>query len=332
MISRQDSQFLYVWSGTNFPFINLLSVVSVIRHHPECSINIVVVGEEPQSEWFAVLKNFRNVAVEFAEPGDVFAGLPPELKGVADSYQLLSARALSAKSNLLRYALLYQRGGIYLDFDVLVLRAMDELFQYESFVGRELVWASDVARHTRSWLIHLTPANMAWALSHAGMWIDSHVFAGALQLAQRLGPTFRYWSSFQANNAILGCSSGAEFLFDVLRGVSGSNLKVRYSTGPTLIEEICRSTRASVKVLSTSAFYYVPPGQTYRLFYDKKCSIPDEAFCIHFAASNHKNFVDSFVPDAVGGLSRETVMGALLPELMSFLNKHRLTHDELSQR
>lgn len=332
MSASCDSRFLYVWSGENFPFVNLLSVVSVMRCHPNSRIEIFVINREPDSKWFKVLDSFANVHIEIVSPDDIFSHLPSNLHYVSESFRHLPENALSAKSNLLRYALLYLRGGIYLDFDVLILRSMDELMSKYSFVGEEMVWASDVKRLTSSWILYLSPANILWAVSHGAMWIDSQLFGGRFRTADRLKSSFKFWATYQLNNAVMGSTPRSDFLFEILKGVADANLDIRYSTGPTLVEQTSRTTEADVLRLGETAFYCIPPGQTYRLFFDRTFKIPDEAFGVHFAASNHEKFVNSFSPERLEMLPQESAMGRLIGELIQTFNKLTSNMLELSQR
>ena len=318
MSNNIDLRFQYVWSGANFPYVNLMSVASVLRHHPDARICIAVVGEKPQSLWFDIVENLDQVEIEIIIPPQVFAELPEDLQFVGQCYDRLSATALSARSNLIRYALLYLRGGIYLDFDVLVVRSMKDLLGYSAFIGEEVVWASDEQHQNGSLLEFLWPRNLLWLFSHIAMWCDSHLFHGRMRMANRLNWTLGMWSKLQLNNAVIGSARHSDFLFDVLSGVSDSNLAVRYSTGPTLVESVSNSTNATFERLSPSAFYSIPPGQTYRLFYDANYVLPCDSYCIHYAASNHKTFVDNFSPTQVLGIADGTVMHSLTTEIVTW--------------
>ncbi len=310
-----DQRFIYVWSGSNFPYVNVLSVLSTAKSHPDAEIMVFVFGETPKSAWFELLESIPQVAVVHTSPEEIFAQLPQRLQKVSEVFAALSPNALSAQSNILRYALLFLFGGVYLDFDVFVLRPMDELLSHRAFVGEELVWADDESRLLGSKSVYLAPRNILWVVTHCLMWLDSHVMAGRLRLAALLRPTFGPWSRYQMNNAVIGAAQKSEFIEELLLGAVEANTTIRYATGPTLIDKVVRQQTSDVDRRSADDFYAVPPGQSYRLFYDKNLSLPESAFLIHYAASNHPGFVSEFSPSQSGDYGRETVIGSILHEL-----------------
>lgn len=310
MSNNVEQRFFYIWSGVDFPYINVLSVVSTLHHHPKATVDVYIVGERPLTAWFEVLENLQRVTIRLISGFDLIGQLPPHLHEVEEAYNALSPSAHSARSNVLRYAILYLYGGVYLDFDVFVLRPMDPLFHLDAFAGEELVWADDVPRLQGKRFLFARPRNILWSLSHAAMWCDSHVFGGRLRVATMLTPSFRFWSKYQMNNAVLGAAAGSEFVEELLMGVIEADVRVRYSTGPTLVESVTSTTSTSVNPLPADCFYSVPPGQSYRLFFDETLQLPDNAFLIHYAASNHAARINELVPSRIHEWSPRTVMGA----------------------
>lgn len=312
MTNSVEQRFFYIWSGVDFPYINLLSVVTTLHHHPNAWIDVYIVGKTPLTAWFKVLKNLPRITVHLISGPDVIAKLPPHLNEVQTAYNALNPEALSARSNVLRYAILYLYGGVYLDFDVLVLRPMDLLFRVEAFAGEELVWADDVPRLQGKKLVFAKPRNILWSISHVAMWCDSHLFRGRMRIAAILAPTFRYWAKYQMNNAVLGAKPGSDFVEELLVEVMQADTRIRYSTGPTLVETVTLTTSSSMNPLPSEYFYAVPPGQSYRLFFDETLQLPDSAFLIHYAASNHSAYVNELSPARIHEWSPNTVMGAVV--------------------
>lgn len=305
-------KFLYVWSGLDFPYLNLVSIKSVLEHHPDADITIAIVGDLPGTHWFECLIDFPQVKISEVDPSALFRALPDDLREVGDVYQRLATSALSARSNLIRYALLYLYGGIYLDFDTVIVRPFEEQLNFDSFIGEELVWADDETRLHGERFIYLAPRNIVWALSHCAMWVDSHVFAGRLGVARLLSRTFRVWSQQQLNNAVIGSVAGGDFLRHVLRNAIHADHTIRYATGPTLVDQVAKWHPESVEVLPSDIFYCVPPGQSYRFFFDRRLQIPSSAVLVHFAASNHPQIVHQ-VDDVVRwDRSQGTVMARLI--------------------
>jgi hypothetical protein len=315
MSNRIMRRFIYIWSGSNFPYVNVLSVVSTLKSHPNAQIIVYFVGETPKSEWSELLENIPQVSIVHTSPDEIFAQLPEHLEKVAEVFHALSPNALSAQSNILRYALLYPFGGVYLDFDVLVLRPLDELLNCEAFVGEELVWADNESRLHGQTNIYLAPRNILWAVTHCLMWLDSHVTKGRLRIAELLQPTFRHWSRNKCNNAVIGASQRSEFIEELLLGVFTASTTIRYATGPTLIDKVVCRQSSNVDRRPSTDFYAVPPGQSYRLFHDRYLSLPQSAFLIHYVASNHPRFVSDCEPLQDAEYDKDTVIGSILNEL-----------------
>ncbi len=312
MVEKSEQNFFYVWSGADFPFVNLISVSLTLKHHPNTTVDVYVVGARPLTAWFTVLEQIPQVNIRFISGNDIIGLLPMRMHAVGTTFNNLPPTAHSARSNILRYAILYLYGGVYLDFDVLLLRSMDALMQYEAFAGEEMVWADDEVRLRGNKSLYLAPRNILWALSHAVMWCDAHILRGQLRTASLLSPTFRAWSTYQMNNAVMGSTIGSDFIEELLVGAIESDTSIRYATGPTLIERVARISSAPFTPLPSSSFYSVPPGQSYRFFYDQALELPKSAFGIHYAASNHSGSVCSLTPESIVDYSPRTVMGSML--------------------
>lgn len=311
-------KFIYVWSGLDFPYLNLVSVRSLLEQHPDAQVTVALIGERPGTYWFECLAEIGQVQITEVDPEALFQSLPSDLREVGDVYERLLTTALSARSNLIRYALLYLHGGIYVDFDVVFVRPIDELLHHTTFIGEEMVWADDETRLQGERMMYLAPRNIAWALSHCAMWVDSHVFAGRLRMARLLAPTFGIWSRQQLNNAVIGATPGSDFIRHVLRNAIHANHSVRYATGPTLVDLVVKWHPESVTVLPADYFYCVPPGQSYRFFFDKTLQLPDGAVLIHFAASNHPQLVRQVNESVRWKRSNGTAMARLLDRYSSF--------------
>ncbi|NCZ68843.1 MAG: hypothetical protein EBY80_01400 [Actinobacteria bacterium] len=117
---------------------------------------------------------------------DILAALPESMAHVSEVFERLSPRALSARSNLVRYAILYLQGGIYLDFDVLAMRPIDDDQLATCFIGEELVWSGDQERVKGAWWVCLRPRNIGWAVAWFVRWIDGLLFFGRFRTARLL--------------------------------------------------------------------------------------------------------------------------------------------------
>ncbi len=278
----------------DFPYANLLSLVSVATHHPESEILIFVVDEAPRVVWFDLARLLPNVSVLIRSAETIFQDLPEHLQGCARVYSALSSQSLAARSNILRYALLYLYGGIYLDFDVLLIHDLNNLLVNRAFIGEELVWVDDENRLRGQKSLFLLPRNILWAGSQVLSRLDSYLFGGQLGTARILSKQSHRWSKTQANNAVIGSVPRGKFVEALLIGVTAADVEVRYDTGPHLVDRISDAMSLEVLRLAPQYFYEIPPGQSFRLFHDLNLRLSEDSVLIHYVASNHREFVSKF--------------------------------------
>lgn len=314
--SHIDERFFYVWSGANFPFINLLSIASVLTHHPKAHI-CVVVDAFPSSSHFEELRNRPNVEIQLVNPDVLFSQLPIKFQHVKSIFYSLPENATTARSNIIRYVLLYLYGGVYLDFDVLLLKPLTALLPNKSFIGEEFVWVDNCARLRGSRSIFLYPRNILWAVTQLVLRLDAFVFRGALHMGYFLRRSFRLWSRPQLNNAVIGSVAESEFLSLVLWHLRDSDPKIRYSTGPTLVQKVAELKNHEATVLPSETFYCVAPGQSFRMFKDERLKLHPDAVGLHYVASNHLREIDELTSGRISSLTDTSIMSLVLRDVYS---------------
>jgi hypothetical protein len=295
--------------------------VSVTTHHPEAEINLFVIGDAPRVVWFEMAKLMPNVSVRVQSAEMIFKALPEQLQRCAQVYEALPPGSLSARSNILRYALLYLHGGIYLDFDVLLLQRVSDLRNNQAFIGEELVWADDEKRLRGQRFTFLRPRNMLWAFHQTLLRLDSYFFAGHLRTTRALARSSHQWSKIQANNAVMGSVPTGNFVRVLLQSVSDSSVTVRYDTGPHLVDRVSRDMPNDVTRLPSQYFYEVPPGESFRLFQDQRLKLSEDSALIHYVASNHRAFVMKYSGSRYSLFRRRTVMSSELERLEAALHQ-----------
>jgi hypothetical protein len=160
----------------------------------------------------------------------------------------------AARANLLRAALLYVEGGVYLDTDTLTLRALTDLRQgFGAFCGEEnIVFPATVAHDRR-------PLTMVAALVRS-----------AVREGLRLAPNG--WSAFEkvaryyhraANNAVLGARPGHPLIKRLLTGmmaVPEKSVTVRFALGTHLLQRTLAQRREyDLWVAPPAVFYPLGP-------------------------------------------------------------------------
>jgi len=286
--------FFFLWTGAAFPRINLVALERLRHHEPTARVTVHFVDCSPTQSTLDAIARVADIDVSVVRSSDVFAELPSRLNHVKAVFDRLPPAALSARSNLVRYAILLHRGGVYLDFDVFTVRRLDDELLTSCFIGEELVWRADQRRVAGAWWVCLTPRNIAWALVWFTKWLDGLFFFGCLRTARRLSFLNPLWSRRQVNNAIIGARPGSRFIENVLLDSATADPSVRYATGPTLVDRVARRDAHTVRIVSPDHFYSIPPGDSHRIFRDRTVELPHSAVFVHYAASNHRNLIAKF--------------------------------------
>ena len=109
-----------VWTGSRFPYHARLAIESAIVAMPEARIDLGLVGDPPTADHFRTVAGYDRVTVTRWTPGELFEQCPLGPAPYQDLLGRLPARSPAAVSNLARLAVLFARGGVHLDTDVLV--------------------------------------------------------------------------------------------------------------------------------------------------------------------------------------------------------------------
>lgn len=315
------NKYFYIWSGKPFPYLNLLAVKSLLLADNSATAMVYVIGPEPQNENFENLRGLDRVSILCIEPGDIFSQLPSDLRSVEAIFHKTSESSASARSNILRYALLYLHGGVYLDFDTVVTKSLSDLVGHQCFIGEEKVWAGNEGLVAGKWWVCIYPRNLFWLASWLLRRADSAWCGGKLQIAQALEKTDSVWSKKQPNNAVMGAVPESSFVRELLLGCLDVDFTVRYATGPTLVSRIAKNFPQLVTVLPVHYFYSVAPGESFRLFSDQTLTISNRAYLIHYVASNHKKLIPAIDATCSWTRSANTVMAELITTVESRFDK-----------
>jgi hypothetical protein len=280
-------RLIFVWTGPCFPAFARLAVESALLSDPDAAVEIHLFGDATRTGGeLQHVAGYERVAVHAVDLPAIFEGLPHAPEAYLRLLERLPPTAASARANLVRYALLHQRGGVYLDCDLFVLRSLRPLLVDEAFVGEELVWSADEARVAGGLGLRHAPAIAGWLWSYALRRADAHALGGRGWLEPLAARAEPWWAVGAVNNAVIGAAPRAGFLRRVLDEVFGADPAIRYALGPSLVTRVARA--GDVNVLPPSSFYAVPPSASFTLFEGRAVALPDDAYAIHYTASNHK--------------------------------------------
>jgi hypothetical protein len=244
----------FCWIGTRLPWAYVFAVLSaaersglpeVILHHTDALED----GAELRA-----LTGAAGVTLHRIDPIACLTETGDEL-GVGDQLALVYGDLATPvmRTDILRAAILFRQGGIYLDLDTVTVSSLLPLLDATQFVGCEyIVWPHSV-RASRF------PARWARSL--------------ALDLLRKaMCRTADGWKSFRRveglyyrglNNAVMGAEPNSPLFARYLRAmltVAPERLRQPYALGPDLLQDVVDHDRpADLIVHDPRVFYPLPP-------------------------------------------------------------------------
>ena len=243
----------FCWIGSALSWIQIFAIQSAADRSGMADIVLHHTDELADGPQLGALASAQNVRLSRIDAG-AYLSRTGERLGLGDALARLYA-ALDRpvmRADLLRAAILYAEGGVYLDLDTITVGSLLPLLDAEVFVGSErIVWPSGV-RRSRS------PA--VWA---------RHLTLDAVRRLFRAMPQgwrfFRHVERFypcSVNNAAMGAERHTAFFGSMLRDMAawrpdGSS---RYALGPHLLQSlVARQAWDGLVVHPPAVFYPLPP-------------------------------------------------------------------------
>ncbi len=244
----------FCWIGPRLPWAYVFAVLSaaergglpeVILHHTDALDE----GAE-----LAALSNAVGVTLHRVDP---IAYLTETGKAIGVGIQLASLYSRIAspvmRSDILRAAILFRQGGIYLDMDTVTVASLRPLLDAAQFVGCEyIVWPQRI-RASRSLVL----------------WVRSLILDVMRKAMRRSQNGWRYfrrveWLYYRGiNNAVMGAEANSGLIARYLRAmlaVTPERLREPYAIGPELLQEMVDDNgRSDLIVHDPSVFYPLPP-------------------------------------------------------------------------
>ncbi len=221
----------FCWIGPTLPWAYAFAVLSaagrsgiaeIVLHHT-CPLDE---GPVPSA-----LASAQGVRLSLLDAPDYLLRTGRVL-GLGDSLRALYA-ALDRpvmRADLLRAAILYAEGGVYLDLDTITVAPLTPLLAAEAFVGSESIVWPDSVRRSRSPLV-----------------LGRHLGLDAIRKLLCSVPggwrAFRHVERFYArsvNNAVMGAVPQSAFIAAMLREMAGEpiDLGARTALGPGLLQRM----------------------------------------------------------------------------------------------
>jgi hypothetical protein len=251
------NRIFFIWLGNNFPWSAGVAVFSALRtQKPEETV--VYSDIELQGEGFDLIKGEKGIVFKIID-SSIFKGLGDN--GICEKlYNKLKSPA--SKANLLRLALLYKYGGIYLDTDIVFVKPIDDLLRFKGFCGTESVALP------RELFESINPfAYIVCGLRFAWRFFCTYCPSGE----QIFRKTEKFFSQ-SANNAILASEAKNPIIaraFEAINLMKESMRLKRYRLGTHLLENITQNRSSEfMEVLPSCYFYPLGPEICRHYFLD----------------------------------------------------------------
>jgi len=244
----------FCWIGASLPWAYVFAVLSAAERSglPEIILNHTdALKDGPELD---ALRRAPHVQLRRIDPLAYLKEVGDMLgvgDGLAAIYRGLATPVMRA--DVLRAALLYQEGGVYLDLDTITTASLVPLLDARQFVGHEFIVWPHYVRTSHSpalWARHLTLDLVRKVLRNMpGGW-----------------EKFRRVEKFYArgvNNAVMGAEAGsglfATYLHAMLQ-VPLEPLPQAYALGPDLLQEVVgRYPGTDLTLQEPQVFYPLPP-------------------------------------------------------------------------
>ena len=222
----------FCWIGSSLPWAYVFAILSAAERSELPEIILHHTESLQDDDRLRALQGRSGVRLARVDPCDLLASVGRLLDlgdGLAALYRGLDDPVM--RSDVLRAAILYAQGGIYLDLDTVTVRSLLPLTGVRHFIGSEsIVWP----RYAR--------------ISRSPVLLARHLMLDLVRKILRRLPqgwrVFRRIEGFYCrgvNNAVMGSEARSPLLAAYLRAMlrlSPERQRQRYGLGPSLLQEV----------------------------------------------------------------------------------------------
>lgn len=274
------NRLVFIWLGRTLPVPAVVAIRSAMRiTQPEEAL-LVHEGLDPRGPYIGDL---RKEGLRMKDAGDDwFDDLPPGGRTAARLFGQLTSPA--SRANLLRLAVLYKLGGVYLDMDTITVRDLAPLRRYRGFCGTEHVALPGDLYDTRN--------PLRWAA--AGVRLAVRDGCARLHAGPGLFRRIQRFYRLAVNNAVLGASPENPLLgrgFARIEAMDPARRMRRYVLGTHLLQELTRNRSSDhMQVLPPPYFYPLGPEISVHWFRRESASrlhelMTEETHVVHWYSS-----------------------------------------------
>ncbi len=248
------SRVHFCWIGPRIPWAYVFAVLSAAARGELSEVILHHTDALEDCDETTALSTAPGVTLHRIDAVACLAEAGSEL-GIGDQLVLLYGRIASPvmRSDILRAAILFLQGGIYLDMDTVTVASLRPLMEATQFVGCEYIVWPHAVRRSRSPVI----------------WAYSLILDVMRKAMRRMAGGWRYFRRVEnlyyrsVNNAVMGSVPGAPLFARYLRAmvaVPPDRLAEPYALGPDLLQELlARETCENLVIHGPQVFYPLSP-------------------------------------------------------------------------
>lgn len=312
----------FCWIGSHLPWAYAFAPLSAAARAGADDVVFHHTDELAEGPVLNALKAVKGLRLHRLSPEAYLTPVQQSL-GLGSALTDLYARLASPvqRSDLLRAAILYAEGGVYMDTDTVTVAALTPLLGARQFLGAEqIVWPHWIygSRRPQVWAKHLALDLARKALRRApGGW-------RAFRLVQN-------WYVTAVNNAVMGSEPGAPLFAAALSRMASlpaNPAPGRYALGPDLYQSLLETEKFPGLVVHPPArFYPLPPEISEHWFRHSRQAgsalagvLSSETVIVHWYGSVRTlRAVEHISPDSVRELATRQLYSALVHSVLTEL-------------
>ena len=308
----------FCWIGSKLEWVHGFAMLSALRHG---GLDRVVLHHTDLLDDTPVIRALKSEGLVFSHLdvptflNDLGAelGLGTQL---TDLYKSISSPSIL--SDILRAAILYREGGIYLDVDTLTIKSLQPFTDHGQFIGLEnIVWP---------YWVKTSRSPLPWSRA-----LVLDILRKTLRVAPNGWVFFRLFEGlyFKAvNGAIMGGASKAPLFKTYLQNMVSLPANLQGQTnmlGPDLLQTIIQKQGfKNIKIYEPNIFYPLPPEISQHWFRPchnaqarLKQAIKPDTFVAHWYASvRSKAYTHKITPEFIMQNCNSQLYSALVFQLL----------------
>jgi len=255
------NRVFFIHLGDYLPWSTGIAILSA-KQVQKAEETVLYIKNEINGEGFDLIKNDKGILLRHIDEDSIFSDLGDN--GICgNTYKILKNYAL--KADLLRLALLYKEGGVYLDTDTITIKPWNDLLQYKGFCGQEsLAFPQKLldfpqVKSLNPFLYLAAGVRYAWSFFCANAPQGEQIF--------RLAEGF---FNLAVSNAVLASEAKNKLIEQAFAAINemGEEERLRhFRLGPRLLQQITKNKSSEdMKVLPPAYFYPVSPNVIHHIF------------------------------------------------------------------